>query len=100
MESVVETALNEAVVGGIFKRANTGAPNNTQYGFICTYDKKNNPNKPEFKIDMVQQVREGENLSDKEGYEAISTFLPSGNEFNTELLTTVHTTRCFSFVSY
>ena len=90
MESVVETALNEAVVGGIWKRANTGPPNNTQYGFQCTYDKKNNPNKPEFKIDMVQQVREGENLSDKEGYEAISTFLPSGSSFNTELLTTVH----------
>lgn len=88
MESIIDTALNNAVIGGIWKRAvsDTG----DQYGFQTEYD-KSDPGHPKFKINMVQQVRQGENLSDKEGYATILNTLPSGDEVSTDIATTVHT---------
>ena len=89
MESVINTALNNAVVGGIWKRA-VDATTGDQYGFQTEYD-KSDPGHPKFKINMVQQVREGENLSDKEGYATILNTLPSGDEVSTDIITTIAT---------
>ncbi len=87
MESVIDTALNNAVIGGVWKRFLDGT---TQYGFQTEYD-KSDPGFPKFKINMVQQPQPDENLSDKNGYKTISNTLPSGNQSSTELLTSVHT---------
>jgi len=87
MESVIDTALNNAVIGGVWKRFNDGT---TQFGFQTEYD-KSVPGFPKFKINMVQQTQPDENLSDKNGYKTITNTLPSGDQSSTELLTTVHT---------
>ncbi len=87
MTTVIDTALNNAVVGGIWKRFDDGQ---TQFGFNTEYD-TSVPDKPKFKINMTQQTQPDENLSEKTSYKSIENTMPSGNTTSTALITSVHT---------
>ena len=87
---IIDTAMNDAIVGGIWKRKLEAG---VQYGFNTTYDNTTAPAKPTFSINMVQQIASTtKNLSNKINYKNIDVPTQSGNTFNTGFNTTEITT--------
>ncbi len=83
---IIDIAMNDAIVGGIWKRKEEGG---IQYGFNTTYDNTTTPTKPTFSINMLQQTASPtKNLSDKIGYKGIDTIISTGDAFNTQFNTT------------
>ena len=68
----VVIALNDAVIGGVWKNGDSTTVPGVKFGFICQYDNTDPTVDPKFFINLIQQTQPVENLSDKKPWQIIT----------------------------